>query len=109
MLVGIGVGGILHYVVKFCTAAIGSEPVERETGRTLASYRAEKALKADKAKKVEKEARRAWNSSMLLESPKINSTMNDDWFSDDRRSVRTRDLLSTTILEEDDSSDAGFG
>ena len=76
---------------------------QHERGRTLASYRAQHK---------EKHAKNARISMPRVDMrPKIGGTLKDDnseWLKQQDKNQAMKGLLSTTILEEDDSSEAGF-
>ena len=102
VLVGIASGALLHHSIRFIIRAFGMDSASEERGRTLASYRAEKA------ERQARKARYAIQGSLL--SPRLDSSFKDEHseWSTQNRGLGTKGLLSTTILEEDDSSDAGF-
>jgi hypothetical protein len=104
IVVGIVAGLIIHVTSRtFITLfGINQEPEPKPTGRTVASYRAEKA---------ERQARIAKYSfaKIAIVGTTIGSKMVAD-YKDPLIHDRSPGggLLSTTILEEDDSSEAGF-
>ena len=100
MLVGIGSAALLHHLTRYVIRALGIDVASEERGRTLASYRAEKA------EKQAKKARHVVQGSLL--SPRLDSSFKDEYSEWSKRGLGTKGLLSTTILEEDDSSEAGF-
>ena len=73
-----------------------------QPGRTLASYRAEKP---------KKQAAKAKMTMPLIEAtPRVEGALKEeysDWLRQEKGQGK-KGLLSTTILEEDDSSEAGF-
>src|SRR5271154_5773733 len=98
-VVGVIAGTLLHYTTKILAAALGMNRMTEERGRTVASYRAELA------EKEAKKARHFVSRHGLL--PKIDMKI-EGYSSDWLKSPVSQGLQSTTILEEDDSSDAGF-
>ncbi|KAI4131180.1 MAG: hypothetical protein LQ338_001385 [Usnochroma carphineum] len=104
LLVGVVTGATLHYASAFLIALMNleSQPEEEPRGRTMASYRAERK------DKLQHETRPPPRPPVST-SPRIESTFKDK-FSNfrERDTYSERSLLTSTILEEDDSSDAGF-
>ena len=89
-------GAVVHYAFFLIVGTLGIDKTVEERGRTLASYRAEKAEKLP----------RVGLKPMRLDSARRDEY--SDWLKQDRGPSRTKGLLSTTILEEEDSSEAGF-
>ena len=97
-------GAVVHYAFILIVPTLGIDKAAEERGRTLASYRAEKA---------ERQARKARQSlpRVGLRPIRLDAAPKDeysDWLKQDRGPGRTKGLLSMTILEEEDSSEAGF-
>ena len=114
VLVGILLGAILHTTFNFIIKTFGIDKASEERGRTLAAYRAEKAAK--QARKARQTLPRV---GVDLKPLRVDNALKDEYaewlrrekspvISPHLRSPGTRGLLSTTILEEDDSSEAGF-
>ncbi|KAL8675967.1 MAG: hypothetical protein Q9186_007464 [Xanthomendoza sp. 1 TL-2023] len=106
MLVGVVTGTSLHYASGMLAALLRLEkrPQEEPRGRTMASYRAERTRKLQ-LKAISR------SIPELATPPKIIDTTSTDDFANllerEKQSGR-RSLLTSTILEEDDSSDGGF-
>ncbi|MCJ1382900.1 hypothetical protein MMC17_006013 [Xylographa soralifera] len=103
VLVGILTGAILHYSIKFLVRNLGIDRIAEERGRTLSSYRAEKTEK--QAEKI-----RQTLPKVALRPMRLDTGLKEeysDWLKKDK-GFGTKGLLSTTILEEEDSSEAGF-
>ena len=88
---------------RFLIRLLGIDKASEERGRTLASYRAEK---------TERQAKKARQSlpQVGIKPMKLDGALKDeyaDWLRRDK-SPSTRGPLFTTILEEEDSSEAGF-
>ena len=103
-MIGSTAGTILYCfsAAIFDILGMNAAPESQPRGRTLASYRAEKQAK---------QARQARFPPLSsgLKSPQVDGALRDDysdWLKQGR--TGTTGLLSTTILEEDDSSEAGF-
>ena len=97
-------GAVVHYAFFLIVGTLGIDKTVEERGRTLASYRAEKAEK--QAKQARQSLLRVGLKPMRLDSARRDEY--SDWLKQDRGPSRTKGLLSTTILEEEDSSEAGF-
>ena len=97
-------GGVVHYAFILIVGSLGIDKTAEERGRTLASYRAEKAEK--QAKQARQSLPRVGLKPMRLQPASRDEY--PDWLNQDRGPGRTKGLLSTTILEEEDSSEAGF-
>jgi len=90
-------------LVKFLIRVLGIDKASEERGRTLASYR------ADKTERQAKKARQSFPQTGL-KPLRLDSALKDeypDWLKRDK-SPSTKRPLFTTILEEEDSSEAGF-
>jgi len=102
-LVGILTGAILHYSTDFIVRILGIDKVTEQRGRTLSSYRAEK-----KERQIKNQRRTL--PKIGLKPMKLDTGLKEeysDWLKQDK-GFSTKGLLSTTILEEEDSSEAGF-
>jgi len=102
-LVGICTAAILHYCMTFMVRSLGIDRIAEERGRTLSSYRAEKTER--QAEKI-----RQTLPKIGLKPTRLDTGLKEeysDWLKQDK-GFGTKGLLSTTILEEDDSSEAGF-
>lgn len=100
---GILLGATIHQLAKFLIRVLGIDKASEERGRTLASYRAEKA---------ERQAKKTRHSlpQIGLKPLRLDSALKDeypDWLKQDK-SPSTKRPSFTTILEEEDSSEAGF-
>ena len=102
-LVGILTGVILHYLINSIIRGLGIDRIAEQRGRTLSSYRAEK-LKRQTIRTNQT------MPSVGLRSTRLDPSLKEeypDWLKQDKGST-TKGLLSTTILEEEDSSEAGI-
>ncbi|MCJ1481847.1 hypothetical protein MMC06_002006 [Schaereria dolodes] len=102
VIIGALAGALLHYISGFFITAFNFNAGTEERGRTLASYR---------ALQKEKLARKArLTVSGDQSSHKAGGMLRDDYseWSKHDKGLGVKGLLSTTILEEDDSSEAGF-
>jgi len=97
VLVGIFAGAGLSYTNTFLVHILGASKEAEVRGRTLAAYRREK-----REKQVEK-AKLAFPRVV----PPISAPLAAEWMKQDY-GPESAGLLSTTIMEEDDSSGAGF-
>ncbi|MCJ1403267.1 hypothetical protein MMC11_006490 [Xylographa trunciseda] len=102
-LVGILTGAVLHYSINFIVRTLGIDRVTEERGRTLSSYRAEKSER--QAQKTRQTLPKVGLKPMRLDAGLKEDY--SDWLKQDK-GFSTKGLLSTTILEEEDSSEAGF-
>ncbi|MCJ1388352.1 hypothetical protein MMC18_001198 [Xylographa bjoerkii] len=102
-LVGILTGAILHYSINFIVRSLGIDRVAQERGRTLSSYRAEKTER--QAKKMRQTLPKVGLKPLRPDT--VLKEEYSDWLKQDK-GFGTKGLLSTTILEEEDSSEAGF-
>ncbi|CAL8582037.1 hypothetical protein XPA_007715 [Xanthoria parietina] len=106
LLIGIATGTTLHYTSSFLAALmkLESRPQEPPRGRTMASHRVGRTGKLQ-----QKTTPRP--SSRIAASPRLADTTSADDFAKllerEKRSGR-RSLLTSTILEEDDSTDGGL-
>ena len=92
----------MYHSSKRIVATLKLDTTTVERGRTLAVYRAQKAER--KAKKARQLVSSIGNQPTL----DVNSRKQYfEWSKQDRR-LGTKGLLSTIILEEDDSSDIGL-
>ena len=82
---------------------LGIDRIAEERGRTLSSYRAEKTER--QAEKIRQTLPKIGLKPMRLDTGLKEKY--SDWLKQDK-GFGTKGLLSTTILEEDDSSEAGF-
>ncbi|MCJ1247203.1 hypothetical protein MMC30_004417 [Trapelia coarctata] len=103
VLVGILLGAIIHHTTRFLINVLGIDKASEERGRTLAAY---------KAKKTERQAKKAKQSlpQIGLKPMRLDGAIKDEyaeWLKRDK-SPGTKGPLFTTILEEEDSSEAGF-
>ncbi|KAI4140711.1 MAG: hypothetical protein L6R39_005683 [Caloplaca ligustica] len=105
LLVGIMTGATLHYASTFLIAFMDleSQPEEQPRGRTMASYRAGRRYKIQ-------QKNRAPPMPPVATSPRVESTFKDEFANLRERDTlsKRRSLLASTILEEDDSSEAAF-
>ena len=95
-------GAALHYSSGFVITVLKLDQAPAQPGRTLATYRAEKQKK--QAAKV-KLTMPVVGAPMKRDGPLKEEY--SDWFRQDKGQAK-KGLLSTIILEEDDSSEAGF-
>lgn len=103
ILVGVFAGASLHYSINYIVTSLKLDATPEGSGRSLATYRAQKA------------ERRARKATRLLANVGRRQPMHDgsireqhsEW-SKQNRGLGTKGLLSTTIIEEDDSSETGF-
>jgi len=103
VLVGILLGAIIHHLTRFLIKVLGIDKAPEERGRTLAAYRAEK---------TERQAKKPKQSlpQIGLKPMRLDGAIKDEyaeWLKRDK-SPGTKGPLFTTILEEEDSSEAGF-
>ena len=103
ILVGIFAGASLHYSTKYIVTSLKLDASTEEGERTITTYRAQKA------------ERRARKAMQLLANVGGLRPMHDGSIreqhserSKQNRGFGTKGLLSTTIIEEDDSSEAGL-
>ncbi|MCJ1282999.1 hypothetical protein MMC26_002326 [Xylographa opegraphella] len=102
-LVGICTAAVLHYSMTFLVRNLGIDRIAEERGRTLSSYRAEKTAR-------EAEKLRQTLPKVGFKRIRLDSGVKEE-YSDWRKPGKgfgIKGLLSTTILEEEDSSEAGF-
>ncbi|MCJ1434111.1 hypothetical protein MMC27_003477 [Xylographa pallens] len=102
-LVGICTAAILHYSMTFVIKNLRIDGSGEERGRTLSSYRAEKTER--QAEKI-----RQTLPKVGLKPKRLDTGVKEEyskWLKQDK-GFATKGLLSTTILEEEDSSEAGF-
>ena len=95
-------GAALHYSSAFVISAFKLDQAPAQTGRTLAKYRSEKQKKQVANAKM--------TMPLVGTRPRLDGAPREeysDWFRQDKGQGK-KGLLSTTILEEDDSSDPGF-
>ena len=101
-LIGVVTGAALHYSSGFVSSVLKLDQAPAQPGRTLARYRAEKQ---------KKQAAKVRMTMPLIGAPsKIDGALKEeysDWLRHGKGQGQ-KGLLSTTILEEDDSSEAGF-
>ena len=83
--------------------SLGIDTVAEKPGRTLSSYRADK--KERQARKKQPIPPRVGSKPMRLDTGMKEKY--SDWLRQDK-GFGTRSLLATTILEEEDGSEAGF-
>lgn len=95
-------GAVLHYSSGLVITVLKLDQASAQPGRTLAAYRAEKQKK--QAAKV-KLTMPVVGAPMKRDGPLKEEY--SDWFRQDKGPAK-KGLLSTIILEEDDSSEAGF-
>lgn len=101
-LIGVATGAALHYSSGFVIAVLKLDQAPVQPGRTLAIYRAEKQKK--QAAKVKMTVR------PLGAPPQFDGGLKEeysDWLRQDKGQGK-KGLLSTTILEAEDSSEAEF-
>ena len=96
-------GAIIHRLTLFLIKVLGIDRASEERGRTLAAYRAEK---------TERQAKKTKQSlpQTGLKSMRLDGAIKDEyaeWLKRDK-SPGIKSPLFTTILEEEDSSEAGF-
>lgn len=105
LLVGVATGATLHYASAFLTGLMNleSQPEEEPRGRTVASYRARRT------DKLQQQKTRPPMIPPIVTSPKIEGAFKDEFAKLRERDTQPRrSLLTSTILEEDDSSDERF-
>jgi len=102
-LVGICAAATLHYSMTLIVRSLRIDGTAEERGRTLSSYRAEKTER--QAEKMRQTLPKVGLKPMRLDTGLKEEY--SDWLKQDK-GFGTKGLLSTTILEEEDSSEAGF-
>ncbi len=98
ILVGLAVGSLFYYMYSFTSTTLGMDGESEEKAKSLATYRAEKAIK--QREKVRDE--------LFIGSPNTKGTKSGRSEFMPHPIGSPPSLLGTTILEEDDSSDDGF-
>jgi len=103
-LVGLVTGTGLHYASGFIASVlkIDSRAEERQA-RSIAEYRARRQ------EQLEKEARSPMLPQVALSQPQVGGAMKEEyheWLRQDKGLQGKKGLIPSTILEEDDSSDA---
>ncbi len=103
LLVGVLVGALIHYCAAFAIAFLGMDKPE-ENGTILDSWRGEKAGPKPGQRKAELRSPTGLHSRFgrpMAASP--------DWLQHDKGDLKSpTGLMSTTILEEDDSSEIEY-
>jgi len=101
-LVGLLTGTALYYCSGFIVATLRLDKLPEYQGRTLTSYRAEKRAKEARKPRI--------HTPKVSAPPRPGGALKDEyaeWLSQDK-GEGNKGLLSTTILEEEDSSEAGL-
>ncbi|KAL8835447.1 MAG: hypothetical protein Q9176_006888 [Flavoplaca citrina] len=106
LLLGVATGTTLHYTSSFLTALMNldGQPQEPPRGRTMASYRAGTSEKLQR-KVIDRP------SLGFAASPPLVDTISTEDFTkllEQHRQSGRKSLWSTTILEEDETSDDGL-
>ena len=105
VVIGAGTGLTLHFASNFTTAILGLDhPLEEPRGRSLGSYPTEK----------QEIRQRDASGNLIRESVEVQSDLPPtkgemlDWVKREQDRGRNNGMIPNTILEEDDSSEAGL-
>ena len=102
MFMGVCAGALLHYTTNMIGEQLNLNRPAKESDRTKPSRRVERPRKQTSKGQNQMTS---FDTHAVLGDRRIDTYA--DWLKRDTRSGK-RGLLSTTILEEDDSSGAGF-
>ncbi|MCJ1448002.1 MAG: hypothetical protein MMC23_008515 [Stictis urceolatum] len=106
LLVGVLVGACIHYLASLVISVLGIDKASELGSRRMKPHIVEGSPKEFSRRKARLDASTGLNARLA----RVPLPERSDWLQLDKSSLKSPSLLmSSTILEEDDSSDSGMG